>query len=574
MFLRKYEDTDILVAVNLSRFSQATEIDLSMYAGSVPEEIFSSNRFPPIRRSPYLLTFGGHDYYWFVLRREQTEHEIAGVGILPKLSIDGGWKSFPRTKCGSGSNGRYCPPMYAAAGGSASKALVIQRLSIFENLPIHLEGDLAYLFLLEVQYRKGTQARYMLPVALAMDGYAQEVEGKSFAAVICRVSIRERDGILFDATYDERFARTLLQIISGRRRVNGVEGQLIARKSKRFSSFLDSRGLDLPSQVTKAEQSNSSVFYGNVFFMKLYRRLEEGDNPEIEILRFLSEQTGFGHIPRFAGDLEIQTRSGRMSLGLLQGFVQSQGDSWSTTLNSLNGFFDLVLTEKPEFRKLGSLLELSLLDITASRLPQPLHDLLGGFFIEMIGLLGRRTAELHLALSSSESEPEFRPESFSTLYQRSLYQSMRGQTRRTMQLLSEKVDELPEELREPAHRVLDAEGKILERQRRILGMKIAAKKIRIHGDYHLGQVLFTGKDFIIIDFEGEPARAMSERRLKRSPLRDVAGMIRSFHYAAFTALGNFTVTGPVDLTALVPWAEAWYKAVSGIFLESYLDTTR
>jgi maltose alpha-D-glucosyltransferase/alpha-amylase len=199
-----------------------------------------------------------------------------------------------------------------------------------------------------------------------------------------------------------------------------------------------------------------------------------------------------------------------------------------------------------------------------------------GPYLVSARLLGTRTAELHAALASAPDDPEFAPEPFSLIYQNSLYHAMRSFTTQTLQLLRERLRELPEGLRENAQLVLDSENNIIERFQLIRHRKISASRIRCHGDYHLGQVLYTGKDFVIIDFEGEPARSLSERRIKRSPLRDVAGMIRSFHYAAHSALLHQASLGlkPEDLPALEQWAQFWYVWVSSSFLMSYLNSVQ
>jgi maltose alpha-D-glucosyltransferase/alpha-amylase len=192
----------------------------------------------------------------------------------------------------------------------------------------------------------------------------------------------------------------------------------------------------------------------------------------------------------------------------------------------------------------------------------------------MTGLLGKRTGEMHLALSSRPEEPDFAPEPFSMLYQRAVLQSMRALLRRVLQTLKNNMGILPKSLQEEASLILRSEQKILNDLQKFISRKFSAMRIRTHGDYHLGQVLYTGKDFIIIDFEGEPARELSERRLKHSPFKDVAGMVRSFHYAVYNALLKEASVRPEDTALLEPWANLWYRHVSGIFLRSYLDTVR
>ncbi len=201
-----------------------------------------------------------------------------------------------------------------------------------------------------------------------------------------------------------------------------------------------------------------------------------------------------------------------------------------------------------------------------------LDELIGGVYPERAQLLGRRTAELHRALASEQDDPRFAPEPFNAMGQRSVFQNMRALLRRSWELLGKKLPQLPPNFRAEAEEVFAAEKQILARQQRILDRISGAAKIRIHGDYHLGQVLYTGKDFFILDFEGEPARPLSERKLKRSALRDVAGMMRSFQYAAYSALWQQSMRSG-DIPFLERWADLWYRQMGGVFLQSYLQTS-
>jgi maltose alpha-D-glucosyltransferase / alpha-amylase len=251
--------------------------------------------------------------------------------------------------------------------------------------------------------------------------------------------------------------------------------------------------------------------------------------------------------------------------------VANVGDGWNFTQDAVGRFLDRVLSEGAEIRD-ALPQSLTMFNLDASSLPPKLAELVAGFYLEMVSLLDRRTGEMHLALASAATEPDFAPEPFSILYQRSVYQSMRSLIRRIIPLLKKNLNKLENDIAAEAKSLVEAEAELLDFQKRILGKKISASKIRIHGDYHLGQVLFTGKDFAIIDFEGEPTRAPSERRLKRSPFRDVAGMIRSFHYAAYSALLKRGNVRQEDIPALEQWIEPWYQIVSGNFLDEYLKT--
>ncbi|MFW5722002.1 MAG: putative maltokinase, partial [Desulfohalobiaceae bacterium] len=328
------------------------------------------------------------------------------------------------------------------------------------------------------------------------------------------------------------------------------------------------------SRLLGVEQSNTSILYGDKLLLKLYRRTEEGLHPDLEIVRYLTQKAGFQHIPPYAGAIEYR-RPGREALvvGLMQEFVPNQGDAWQYSLDALDHYFDRILALDPADGKV-SVPGRSVLTVALEEPGESVFERVGGLYLEMTGLLGRRTAELHLALAEGRREPGFVPEPFSMLYQRGVFQSMLNQTRQGFRTLREMAGRLPGHLQEEAGQTLKLERTVVGIMRSLLKEKIDAAKIRIHGDYHLGQVLYTGKDFVIFDFEGEPARSLSERRLKRSPVRDVAGMIRSFHYAAYTAL-HHTAAGREDvLSQLDPWAEYWYLQVSGAFLRGYLDTAQ
>ena len=314
-----------------------------------------------------------------------------------------------------------------------------------------------------------------------------------------------------------------------------------------------------PSQVLNAEQSNSSMLFDNRFFLKLYRKLEDGMNPDVELTRFLSENQQFAHVPAFVGAIEYRReRSEPTVVALLQAAAPNEGDAWALTLDAVGQYFERVLAKKSDLQ-------------SAAVAPGPLLDaLLGGVYPEKAKLIGQRTGEMHLALAAESTDKRFAPEPFNAMAQRSVYQSMRASLRRAFALLQKKLPDLPEAFRAEAAQVLAAEQQILTAERRTLELHASAK-IRIHGDYHLGQALYTGKDFVILDFEGEPARPLSERKLKRSALRDVAGMMRSFQYAAYSALWQPSMRTE-DVPFLEHWADLWYRQVSATFLESYLAT--
>jgi maltose alpha-D-glucosyltransferase/alpha-amylase len=329
----------------------------------------------------------------------------------------------------------------------------------------------------------------------------------------------------------------------------------------------------LEPTVIKAEQSNTSVVYGGQYILKVYRRSNEGVNPDLEIGRFLTGTAEFANVPPVVGAIEYRRKGGAvMTLGILQQFVPNVGDAWSYTIDSLSHYFERALAE-PETEVPG-IPQPPMFDLLNDEFPVLAKELIASY-LESARLLGQRTAELHKALASSADDPNFAPEPFSMFYQRSVYQSMQSQISQVFPWLRARLNQLADGAKEEAQRVLDLEPEIRRRYRSLLQRKLNTMRIRVHGDYHLGQVLYTGRDFVIIDFEGEPARPLSERRIKRSPLRDVAGMLRSFHYASYAALfGQVPGVRSEDFPALEPWAHFWYTWVGVAFLKAYLAVAK
>jgi maltose alpha-D-glucosyltransferase/alpha-amylase len=454
------------------------------------------------------------------------------------------------------------------------KAREIRQLQIIEDIPIETNSTAVHLLFLEVHYTEGLSEIYLLPVSFAVAEKAKALTDSFQTGVIARLNVGDTEGILYDGVYNQEFRQQMFRMIAKKAKLRGRQGELIAYSTKALKNLANEiAGPILDSQVLEAEQSNTSLFYGNEFFLKFFRRLEEGVNPDLEIGSFLTEKTAYPNIPHVAGALEYgKPGSEPMVLGILQVFVPNEGDAWKYSLGAIGKYFERVLSKKNEIQEVP-IVPSALLELAFQEVPPLPQELIGGIYLERARLLGKRTAELHLALSSNSEDPNFVPEPFSLLDQRSIYQSMQSSARRNLQLLRKNLRAVPEEIRKQAGEILHLKKNIMGRFGAILKKKMSAMKIRIHGDYHLGQVLYTGSDFIIIDFEGEPAKALSERRLKRSPFRDVAGMVRSFHYAAYTGLLKQAAIRQEDIPFLQPWAEVWYKYVAGTFIRSYLETS-
>ncbi|HPC93554.1 MAG TPA: alpha-amylase family glycosyl hydrolase [Sedimentisphaerales bacterium] len=345
--------------------------------------------------------------------------------------------------------------------------------------------------------------------------------------------------------------------------------RLVGRRGGRCTAMLPGGALPQTSGVLKTTQSNTSIVYDRTFFLKLYRRLEPPVNPEAELLENLTEHTDFANLPAYAGAIEWQpSQAPSVTIASLLEFVPCETDAWSYTLDNVERSFGHAQTLKDRLAEFP-VVPPSFFDINPDAIPMHIRNFVGSVYIEMVVLLGRRTAQLHRALASLTHTPEVTSEPFSLLYQKSLHQSIRGMTLKIFAELDRSLAKLDAESAAVIRGVLAERKTILARLRRIGERKIRAKKIRIHGNYHLGQVLYTGKDFTIVDFEGEPARPITERRLRQSALRDVAGMIRSFHYAAHGAILRRAARQGADIDYLEYWADLWYTYTAGAFLHAY-----
>ncbi len=569
-YVRRYESEQILCVANLSRFLQAVELDLSKWKGLVPVELFSGNEMPVVGDAPYFLTLGPHSFYWFSLQpRTAPVIQSDGAGIaslLPEIRVEGTWQSVlsgtPKERLESVLSG-YIRQRRWFAG----KARRVKSAQITDVVSVPGAPDGADLAAVVVNYAEGDPDTYQLPLAYANSAEAQHVLERWPHCAIAWVRIKgEKDhGLLYDALGPPAFAEAVLGAIARRRRATGDSGTVVGTTTRAFPRLRGPETVRLDAAISVAEQSNNSVVFGERLILKVFRRLEEGENPELEVGRFLTEKTTFSQIAPLAGSLEYRRDHGEpVTLAVLQGYVPNQGDAWQYTLNTLAHFFQgikLAGGDAPAVPR-------GLHQAGAGELPEIATTSIGAY-LESARLLGRRTAELHTALSSDPTDPAFAPERISPQDQRSIYQSLSGLSMRSTDLLRTQLNRLPEEAREDARKVLELEPRIAQVFKSFLTRRLTTSRIRVHGDYHLGQVLYTGHDFVIIDFEGEPTRSLYERRLKRLALRDVAGMLRSFDYASQAALRSEQIA-PEALPRLRGWGRFWVACVSAAFLQSYL----
>jgi maltose alpha-D-glucosyltransferase / alpha-amylase len=570
-FLRCYQDETILVIANLSRYSQPLELDLQDFKDSVPIEVFSNNRFPKITEASYPVTLGPHGYYWFLLEQPvAAPGRIDDTGV-PKMRVAKYEDIFspPNSRTLTGNLLRNYIKTCRWFGG---KARLIREIKLSEVIHFTFHHERFSWLILEIIYIEGLPEMYQLPVSFASKEYESLLREGSAQAIIAPITIGDIQGILYDAVYSRLFREAIYEYMTKRRKIREKNGELVFYTNTGFrdAQKLDQEDREFHSKVLSAEQSNTSIIFNRKYFFKLYRKLDRVTNPDVEITRFLTEKTGFRNVPRFLGDIEHrQPGQLPMVMAMMQEMVENQGDAWEYAADELNRYFERILAY-PDFKNIPDM-KGEIDDPDSFNEPDDdIKEIMGIAVFERIALLARRTAEMHLSLASSPGEPEFEPEPFSLHYQRSLFSSLQSLTRGSYQSLEQNMNRIPEPVKEEAREILGLKNDILKRMKRIYSRKFNSIKIRNHGDFHLGQVLFTGKDFIIIDFEGEPARSFSERRLKRSPMRDVAGMLRSFHYAAYSALFKLTTIRQEDIEILEKWAELWYHNISGTYVKNYL----
>jgi maltose alpha-D-glucosyltransferase/alpha-amylase len=431
-------------------------------------------------------------------------------------------------------------------------------------IPVKVEGDTHFLVMVEVDYVQRLPELYFLPLTFVLaDSILEQVEYTA-QSVVCRADSRP-NRLHHDSSYDRVFRDFLFLSMEKGARLKDDENGILEFYSGFFAK-LDTR--EIESKLLKADQGNTAIVYNDRYFFKFYRKLEKEMNPDVEIVRFLTENTTFRHSPKFAGSIQYRHADGvPVIFGLLQEKVENQGDAWSMTMDSVARYYEQVTAKRSQ--QFPQLVEKPA--VTFEEAPEIIQELIGRGFYERVVRLGQRTAEMHLALASDSTNPAFIPEAFTAHYQRSLYSSLRKLCKDRLNLLENSLTTLAPETGEMAKAVLSLRDAILESFGEVYQRKITATKTRIHGDFHLGQVLFTGNDFIIIDFEGEPGFSFSERRLKKSPLKDVAGMMRSFHYAAYGKILLNDNYRDRDLEFLEQAAEQWQHYVSGFYLRAYME---
>lgn len=570
-FTRSYEDQTMLVVANLSRYAQPAMLELQSYAGQTPVEVFSNNKFPIIKSdNSYFLSLGSYDCQWFLLQKKADIHQTGNQ--FGELRVNE-WSAIVSKNTVETLEKIILPGYLKGRRWFGGKGRTMESLRVVRHAVMPVESQTVYFIFMEVNYLEGLPEYYQLPLAFADDTLSVKLLEKCPQSIITKIFIDGSAGVVYDAIYGAPLQYAMLDHMSANGIIPQPNKDVIVFTGKDFmQGFIDQHEA-LKPRILSAEQSNTSVIYGASLFFKLYRKLDYVINADVEISKFLSEESSFANMPAFAGTVEWKTDHDTLVLGMMQRLVENSGDGWTYVLGRLDELTEKILAS-PEALAVSIDLENHPPAHYGDELHPLLKDLFSGPLPEQIRLLGERTGEMHLALGSRSEIEAFAPERYSLHYQRSLYSGLKTLVRNTFQNQSLNIQKLEADVKAEAEHVMSLQPQILEVLKDIYKDKIDVVKIRIHGDFHLGQVLFTGKDFIIVDFEGEPARSYSERRLKRSPLRDVAGMVRSFHYAAYASLFLDNQIRKEDYKKLMPIMEEWYRYVSHIFIQAYIDRVK
>jgi maltose alpha-D-glucosyltransferase/alpha-amylase len=523
-----------------------------------------------------------YGFLWLELQGRETP---AGVNVDLKehspLNVTAGWESLleglGRLRLETVELPEYLPKQRWFAGKSRG----IKSIRIADWIPLNVllnapsDASQSALALVEVEFDTGPPDLYFLPLAMSFGDAENELQRSAPNAIVAPVLSQRGAGLLYDGAFDDQTCALLFSLIENASRINARQGSLRGIRGKAFLDLMVPAETTLQVRRSSAEQSNTSILFGDRFILKLFRRQEPGLNPDAEIGQYLAEKTNFDRIPPFAGSIEVDGLTGFdgkiASLAMLQGLVANEGDGWKWTLEDLDRYYE-TCAPLPFPENLSGELR-GPLELSDKPPTQVARDHLG-LYLEAGATLGRRTAELHLALGAPTDDPAFAPEALTDMDLQAQLTGIRQHASSVLDVLKERLSHLPDEVVKVAASVLSRRRQILDHFGSLNGDFQRTQRIRIHGDYHLGQVLRVKTDFVILDFEGEPARPLAVRRAKQCPLKDVAGMLRSFGYAAYAGLMNYTARHPEDVTRLEPWAQLWERSAAAEFLRAYRDAAQ
>jgi maltose alpha-D-glucosyltransferase / alpha-amylase len=536
-YVRQFEGEILLCVANLSRHPQPSLLDLKGFEGRVPVELLGQTPFPRIDPAPYALSLGSNGFYWFRLR-EYTEPTavVRPVPMSTPKSLDelGAplllgrvWTSAFESATRHILQRDYLPRHLATRRWFAAKSQSIRQVVIRDHATLAAGMEPVVLALLDVEFDDGAREVVFLPMAFMAAPASEELLHASPDLVVARIS-GARTGVLHERL-DLGVVDRMLDCIARERQIEGRFGRFLGTPTTAFAA---SRGADATLTVERApaEQVNTTFHLGRRLNLKLFRRVEPGPHPEVEIGRHLIERVRFDRVPPLAGTLEYEGSNGVTALAVLHGLVPDSVTGWTLALGEVDRYFERVvaLPGEPSIEHLG-------------------------WFAEALARLGLRTAEMHRALATAAGDANFT----------------------SCPVTPAHLQQIADRMKRRAVEVVGRETAILANAEALAAIPLEGLECtRIHGDYHLAQVLWHEGDFTIIDFEGDPDIPLADRRTLQSPLVDVAGMMRAFVYAAQVRLAAWREREPETARRLESWADFWSRAAAKVFLDSYRTTAR
>lgn len=449
-------------------------------------------------------------------------------------------------------------------GGKSKK---IKYFRVQFNIPFHFSNTCVYMMIVEASYVAAYSESYFLPLF-----FSEEEKSKiDKKAIICTLQIGDTVGTLIDALYDEEYRSQIFKHIVKQKEINIGEGSALKFEKGSILKGFDGKE-KLTSYVLKVDQSNTSVIYNDRFFLKIYRNLFRDTNPDYETTRFLTENSKFKNSPTYAGSITwVREKFFDVSFGLMQEKVQNEGDAWKYLNEKIKIYFEKIKEHHQNDWK--TIPDVPLYQPRSIRQLEPeLVDIVGYETLKSIEKLAQRTAEMHIAISSDRSNFTFLPVLYNQDYSVWLKNRLMYQFDRRLDLIDKSIESLEGLSKEYAQKFSDNKENIINIILNFDESKLISKRVRIHGDYHLGQVLKKGDDFIILDFEGEPESTIRDRKVKQPPLKDVAGMLRSFHYAVYSNIFEQLETGEWSYDTLQTLGNKYYDCIVAIFLNTYIKT--
>jgi maltose alpha-D-glucosyltransferase/alpha-amylase len=574
-FVRKYEEERILVVANLSRFVQHAEFDLSEFRGLVPEELFGHSKFPQVGDQPYLLTLGPHSFYWFSLEqphpRQRGDLESGEASELAILNVPELWEHWLFHE--DPDRLEMLLPDYLRQRQPLSES-EITGAHIEQVFPLK-HGDIwVHWMLVHVEYRTGIPETVLLPLTLISEENTERLLEPVSKVALAQLS-GARSGLLCEALAVPECGRSLIATIRSGRTQHFAEGELTAVPLAQLAEMPEAELEEAPATLLRSERSNTCLTFGPQFILKTFRRIEEGVNPDLETSSFLAHRKNFDNVVPLLGYIEYRRRNlPPITLAVLRKYVAHQGTAWQLSLDQLSLFFERVAALS---REKGSGPPAT----ASARSPQAfevLDDLIGNY-LHIAHQLGERTGAMHRALAADRLTAAFAPEPMGQLHQRSMFQSLRNLANQVFRRLHRQRFLMPPSIQESVDQLVANQEALMRRFKQVIEQHPGGWRIRCHGNLHLGQLLYTGNDFVVMDFEGDLDESVGERRVKRSPFRDVASMVRSFDYvvhAVLFDLGNGRGRAPgvvrvEDRATLEPWATLWLERVSIEYLAGYYE---